>query len=61
MTEALLLSMIFACGVFAGFICGTVIVTRRPAREEFDGGFKHDHPRVMTKIWSRDINSEDKP
>lgn len=59
--EGIFMFLLFACGAFAGFIGGAMIGTQKREKQEFDGGYMHDHPRVMTKIWSRDINTEDKP
>jgi hypothetical protein len=32
---------------------------RRERQDEFDGGFRHDHPRVTTTIYSKHVKQRD--
>jgi hypothetical protein len=62
MIEFLFLSIIFACGVFAGFIAGTIFNKWRdgplPIPEWEESYFHDERPRAVTRIQSKDIDWE---
>jgi hypothetical protein len=62
MIEFLFLSIIFACGVFAGFIGGTIFNKQREAAQGIpeweESYFRDERPRAVTRIQSKDIDWE---
>ena len=58
-------SEVIAVAVLAIMITAVLVVHlfrhyRKPP-PEFDGGFRHEHPRVTTTIYSQHIKNEDHP
>lgn len=41
------------------FALGYWIGADRNAHKQFDGGFHHEYPRVVTRIWSEDIKQKE--
>jgi len=62
MIEFFFLSIIFGCGVAAGFIGGTIFGKWRDAPEDIpewqESYFRDEQPRVVTRIQSKDIQWE---
>ena len=62
MIEFLFLTVIFACGVFAGFIGGTIFNKQREASEPIpeweESYFRDERPRAVTRIHCNDLDWE---
>lgn len=58
--EYLSFVLILACGAFIGFIFGCAARPAETGEEsDFDGGFRAEHPRVTTIIYSPHVQQKD--